>query len=160
MYFENRKMSGMTAMKKKLVLVAEDEVLIREFEIATLKRAGFEVLSAMNGIEGAALFARHFHEIELIVSDISMPGMTGLELAAFARTIRPDVKIVIASGSIANEDREEAGWIENSKFVAKPFTATELLDAITGLLLCAAGKPVLATAIAEQSPTAAARSLF
>jgi CheY-like chemotaxis protein len=149
----------MSAIKKKLVLVAEDEVLIREFEIATLERVGFEVLSAMNGIEGAALFARHFHEIELIVSDISMPGMTGLELAAFARSVRPDVKIVIASGSTANDDREAAGLIENSRFVAKPFTSTELLDAIAELSRVSA-TPALVTGMVEHSPVGAARSLF
>ena len=113
-----------------MVLVVEDDPLIRDYEVETLRRAGFEVLAAMNGIEGSALFARNFHEMDLIVTDITMPGMTGLELAAFARKIRADVKVVIASGSIEKEQREAAMRIENSRFVAKPFTPQELLDAI------------------------------
>ena len=120
----------MTAIRKKMVLVVEDDPLIRDYEVATLKRAGFEVLAATDGIEGSALFARNFHEMDLIVTDISMPGMTGLELAAFARKIRADVNIVIASGSIEKEQREAAMFIENSRFIPKPFAPQELLDAI------------------------------
>src|SRR5688500_11514229 len=126
-------MHGMTMTTKKMALVVEDDPLIRDFEVATLKRAGFEVLAAINGIEGTALFARYFHEIDVIVTDISLPGTTGLQLAAFARTIRADVTIVIASGSINNQQRAAAMLIENSRFVPKPFTPQELLDAIADL---------------------------
>jgi DNA-binding response OmpR family regulator len=120
--------------RERIVLVVEDDPLIREFEAATLKRAGFEVLSAPNGIDGGALFARHFQEVDALVTDISMPGMDGLKLAAFARRIRADLRILFASGSLESDQREAAERIRGSVFLAKPFTADELVISIQKLL--------------------------
>jgi DNA-binding response OmpR family regulator len=118
----------------KVVLVVEDESLIRDFEVAALKRAGFEVLAAGDGIDGSTLFARRFQEIDLLVTDISLPGMNGVDLATFARKIRGDLNVLFASGSIDAESRESAGSIAGSKFLAKPFTPRELLESIDELL--------------------------
>lgn len=126
----------MNAFEKtaRIVLVVEDDALIRNFEVATMKRAGYEVLSAANGIDGGALFARHFQEIDALVTDISMPGMDGLKLAAFARRIRADLSILFASGSLEINEREAAEQIAGSVFLAKPFTAEELVISIEKLL--------------------------
>ena len=132
-YIDKRKIGCMTALKKKLVLVVEDDALIREFEVATLTRAGFEVLAAMDGIEGSALFARHFQEIDLLVTDISLPGMDGLEIAVYVRKIRPDVSILFASGSICPDYVAMIEQIPGARFLAKPFLPAELLLAITQL---------------------------
>jgi DNA-binding response OmpR family regulator len=137
--------------KSKLILVVEDDPLIRSFESAALKHAGFEVITACDGIEGGTLFARQFEEIDLLVTDISLPGMSGLELAAFARKIRADLKIVFASGSIDAECREVALLLANSKFLAKPFTVGELMECIADLMAPPAASVAEAAAVGPVS---------
>jgi CheY-like chemotaxis protein len=116
---------------KPVVLVVEDDPLIRDFEVATLKRAGYEVLSAEDGIEGGSVFARYFQEIDLMVTDISMPGMDGLKLASFVRNIRQDLHIVFASGSIEANHQEFRERFSDSVLIPKPLTAAELLAAVS-----------------------------
>ena len=109
------------------ILVVEDEILIREIIEATLKRAGYRILTAANGIEGSVVFAREFAVIDLLITDISMPGMRGTELARFARKIRPDLPVIFASGSLLLEDPHPSEYIEGAFFVNKPFTSEDLV---------------------------------
>src|SRR6478672_11488901 len=85
------------------ILVVEDDALVLELTTVILKQAGYRVLSAGDGIDGSILFARHYEEIDALVSDISLPGMRGLEFAQFARNIRSDLKVLFASGSMERE---------------------------------------------------------
>jgi len=120
--------------RKRIILVVEDDPLIRDFEVAALSRAGYEVLAAENGIEGGAVFARHFQEIDALITDISMPGMDGLKLASFVRKIRPDLRILFASGSLANYEATLGESMVDSTLLAKPFTSEELLHELTRML--------------------------
>ena len=113
------------------ILVVEDDPLILGFETAILKRAGHRVLSAANGIDGAALFSRHYDEIDALVTDISLPGMRGVEFAEFARKVRGDLRVLFASGSM--EEEEALSRVKKAGYLAKPFTAEELLKAVNAL---------------------------
>lgn len=119
--------------RARVVLIVEDDPLVRDFEAAALKLAGYEVLTAENGIEGGSVFARYFQEIDTLLTDISMPGMDGLKLAAFARNIRPDLHVIFASGSIDDACREGVGVVEGGIFLEKPFTAEDLIRTVAGL---------------------------
>jgi two-component system, cell cycle sensor histidine kinase and response regulator CckA len=120
-----------------VILVVEDDPLIHDFETAVLRRAGYHVLSATNGIDGATVFSRCFEEISLVVTDIGLPGMDGLELGAFVRKIRPDMSLMFASGSIDANNRAAVERIRDSRFLAKPFTAAELLANVSELIATA-----------------------
>jgi two-component system cell cycle sensor histidine kinase/response regulator CckA len=116
------------------ILVVEDDELIRSCIVAPLTRAGYEVLSAGNGVEGARVFERHSEALDLLVTDISMPGMLGTDLARFARKIRPDIKVIFASGSIHLEETNPQTYIQGSVFLSKPFTIEELLRTVKEIL--------------------------
>jgi CheY-like chemotaxis protein len=116
----------------RTILVVEDDKLILALSTAVLKHAGYRVLSAGDGVNGAVLFARHFEEIDALVTDISLPGMRGLEFAQFARKIRSNIKVLFASGSIEQETAVSS--VDGSRFLAKPFTSEQLLTAVEMLL--------------------------
>jgi DNA-binding response OmpR family regulator len=102
--------------------------MILELTAAILKQAGYRVLSAGDGIDGSLLFARHYEEIDALVTDVSLPGMRGLEFAQFARNIRADLKVLFASGSMEQENALMR--IPGSRYLAKPFTCEELLQTV------------------------------
>jgi two-component system, cell cycle sensor histidine kinase and response regulator CckA len=131
------------------ILVVEDDELIRGCIVAPLTRAGYEVLSAGNGAEGARVFERHSEALDLLVTDISMPGMLGTDLARFARKIRPDIKVIFASGSVHLEETNPQTYIQGSVFLSKPFTIEELLRTVKEVL----GKP--SAGILTAAPAAA-----
>lgn len=120
--------------QQKTVLVVEDEPLILALSVAILKRQGYRVLSAADGVEGAVQFAREFQSIDILVTDISLPGMRGPDLARFARQFRSDLKVLFASGSLHLEVPNPTTIIEGSAYLSKPFTTQELLSTVQALL--------------------------
>ena len=82
----------------KVVLVVEDEPIIRFDTACTLEAAGFKVVEAEDASEALEQI-RHNPDIGLVITDINMPGpMNGLALAAHVRELRPRIRVVIASG--------------------------------------------------------------
>ena len=81
-----------------LVLVVEDEDSVREFVEYILKDDGYRVISASNGNEGFKLFLEHKNEIEILITDIIMPGMSGKDLIDKILKIDPNIKHVFMSG--------------------------------------------------------------
>jgi CheY-like chemotaxis protein len=82
----------------ELVLVVDDEQAIRTLTQRTLEVFNYRVLTAANGAEGIAICAREDRGIALVLTDIAMPIMDGIALAAAIRTLLPKLKIVVASG--------------------------------------------------------------
>ena len=125
------------------ILVVEDELLIRDIIEATLRRAGYRILTAANGVEGSVMFARDFQIIDILVTDISMPGMRGTELAQFVRKIRPDIPVIFASGSIQAEEPHPSEYIEGAIFLNKPFTSIDLVSCVQSALKTPGRSPEL-----------------
>ena len=110
------------------VLLAEDEPAVRRLVAAYLAEAGHRVLAAADGAEALAMAAAHPGPIDLLVSDVVMPGMNGRELHEALRAGRPGVRVVFMSGYPALPGTQEeivAGGPE--AVLAKPFTREELL---------------------------------
>ena len=87
---------------------------------------GYDVLSANNGSEALDILHRT-PELTILFTDVVMPGMTGVELAKNARVLRPELKIILASGylaSILSEQKDEIGQFD---FVAKPFRLSDII---------------------------------
>jgi two-component system cell cycle sensor histidine kinase/response regulator CckA len=121
-------------LRGKTILVVEDEPLIRNFAVGVLKRQGCIALGAADGIEGSTLFARDFNAIDLLITDISLPGMRGPDLAAYARKLRPDLRILFMSGSVQFEERNPIELFAGSAFLPKPFTLEDFTNAVAKAL--------------------------
>jgi CheY-like chemotaxis protein len=115
------------------ILLVEDESSVRATTDRILSRAGYHVLSAANAAEASALFVVHAQSIDLLLTDVIMPGMHGPELAARLAASRPDLPVVFVSG---HSDEMPALQAVSSRaaFVPKPFTAAQLIQALEGLL--------------------------
>ena len=83
------------------ILVAEDESVVREMVVAALERRGYRVIAASTGEEAARLIDRLGDEIDLLLSDVVMPGMSGPDLLDLARRTRPNLRAIFMSGYTA-----------------------------------------------------------
>lgn|GEM_PF-493176 len=113
--------------KGELVLIVDDETAILEVTKATLETYNYRVLTAKNGIEAIAIYAKNQEEIDLVIMDIMMPTMDGKTAILTLKQIDPDIKIIAVSGLI---DRQEIiDEVDNniSAYLAKPYTNEDLL---------------------------------
>ncbi len=114
------------------VLVAEDEEAVRQLAVESLERHGYRVLAAASG-EQALELARTFEEtIDLLLTDVVMPGMKGPELAAKLRAMRPGVRVILMSGYAA--ETVTPGDLTDASMVAKPFSPAALAREVRSTL--------------------------
>lgn len=108
------------------VLLVEDEEAVRSFAVRALELRGYKVLDAAGGEEALEIVMENPDEIDLIVSDVIMPGMTGPEMMRKVRELRSDVTFIFISGYAEDAFREEMLEDENFRFLAKPFSLNDL----------------------------------
>ena len=115
------------------MLLVEDETPLRKLLHQVLRSAGHTVLEAANGDEAFAIGIRHSGQIDLLLTDVVMPGMKGHELVDKLRARRPEITVLYMSG-YDNElvDKKHLG--NGSSFLAKPFSPKMLLKRIHTLL--------------------------
>jgi CheY-like chemotaxis protein len=118
----------------RVVLVVEDTLMLRTLIQAILSRAGYEVLLAKSGTEALALWATQRGRISLLVTDVMMPGMTGLELIAKLRDQRPNLPVLCTSGYSDVQLLERGAMPSSVAFLEKPFSGTALVDCVAALL--------------------------
>jgi DNA-binding response OmpR family regulator len=117
-------------MPQSTILFADDDDTLRDFVAALLQRCGYHVILARNGND-ALQKAREFKgTIHLLLSDVDMPGMTGIELATQLNQERGDTKILLISGLPAGMLVLNNGW----QFLPKPFMSEMLRDKIRDFL--------------------------
>jgi DNA-binding response OmpR family regulator len=114
-----------------VILVAEDDVHVQFLAWKLLKVAGFTVLKADNGEVALELSRNHPGIIDLLLSDVSMPRMSGLELCRIIAAERPGIKLLMMSSDLRN--REQAS-MNGLPFLQKPFSSETLKDSIETLL--------------------------
>ncbi len=110
---------------RRKLLVVEDEPLVRMLTTFLLRESGFDVLEAGNGCEALEVLASE-HRVDLILTDIRMPLMDGMELSARLRSSHPGLPILFFSGE-PDLDGEALG---GTRCLKKPLTPQELRDAI------------------------------
>jgi signal transduction histidine kinase len=113
------------------IILVEDETLVREITARVLGRAGYNVLEAGDGEEAIQLVRRHNGHIDLVITDVVMARMGGLELARRVAKEQPGLPILLMSGYSAEEMPENDLTIG---FLQKPFTPRELLQKVATLL--------------------------
>ena len=115
----------------ELILVVDDEVSVRLITQQTLEAFGYRVVLAADGVEAVALYATRGAEIAAVLTDMMMPVMDGPTTIQVLRNINPHVRIIAATGLVANH---EAASIGVKHFLPKPFTSETLLKALKELL--------------------------
>jgi two-component system cell cycle sensor histidine kinase/response regulator CckA len=107
------------------VLLVEDEVDVRHFAVRALKRQGYQVLEAADGVEALEIMAANEGMIDIVVSDVVMPEMDGPALFKELRKRNPSIKVIFVSG-YPNEAFRESMGSDNFAFLPKPFSLPQL----------------------------------
>lgn len=116
----------------KKILVVEDEVVIREFEVINLRRAGYDTLEAGTGEEGLRLFEEQ-QDIDIVLLDISMPGMDGLTLCKELRSRSQGLGIIMLTARTQEIDKVSGLMLGADDYITKPFSPSELLARVDSL---------------------------
>jgi two-component system cell cycle sensor histidine kinase/response regulator CckA len=116
------------------ILVIEDNAPQLQMIDQVLRTAGYRILLASNGGEAAKHWDREAVSIDLVLADIAMPGLSGPELVREFRSIRPDLKAMIISGTDDPAALESIKTSGASVFLAKPFNHRDLLRDVAGAL--------------------------
>jgi signal transduction histidine kinase len=116
------------------ILVAEDEDSVRAVVTATLASRGYNVLAAADGEAALVLAQQYPQRIDLLLTDVVMPGMNGRELAETMVRERPDVRVLFASGYTDDESLLQGIRTDELSFIQKPFSPADLVRRVRGLL--------------------------
>ncbi|HEY3309893.1 MAG TPA: PAS domain S-box protein [Desulfuromonadaceae bacterium] len=116
------------------ILLVEDDDGVREVNGHILTKAGYTVLPATNGDEALQIFKNNMDQIALIVLDVIMPGMNGKELHDHLKLIRPEVKVLFASGYSAEHLYKKGVIQEEVNLLMKPFSSHVLLGRVRELI--------------------------
>ncbi|MDD4156410.1 MAG: response regulator [Candidatus Cloacimonetes bacterium] len=116
------------------ILVIDDEQMIRETYKEMLSECGYDFLLAENGLQGIDLYKNNIDKIKLVILDMSMPILSGIETYRQLKIIDPKIKVLMASGFRQDERAKQAMDEGVNKFLQKPFTINKLSSAIAELL--------------------------
>jgi len=127
--------------KIETILVAEDDPALRKLIRITLEHKSYKVLEAKDGREALSICEGYAGPIDLIVTDLVMPRLTGLQLKEKAVVLRPKTKFLLISGYADDSVNKIGELASNSDFLEKPFLPNELATRVSELLSEDADKP-------------------
>ena len=119
------------------ILLAEDDESMRQFLELALTRAGYKITPCSNGVDALKLLQDKGQEFDMLLADIVMPGMDGIELSQKATTLWPKLKIMFITGFAAvamgqrNAASPQAG---NARILSKPFHLNDLVKQVEEML--------------------------
>jgi PAS domain S-box-containing protein len=116
------------------ILFVEDEQLLREVVQSTLESNGYKVLLATNGWEAVEIYKQQHKDIALVLSDMGLPKLGGLDVYAILKEINPNIKIIFASGFISQESKSELYKEGVKGFIMKPYGVHEVLHLVREVL--------------------------
>jgi len=108
------------------ILVVEDEEEVRAFVVRALAAHGYQVLHAPDGARALELAARHSGAIDVLLTDVVLPGMNGRELAERCRGVRPAIKVLFTSGYTQDLIANRGVLDQDVDYIPKPYTAGEI----------------------------------
>lgn len=120
--------------RRSVVLLVDDDALVRRASRRLLERAGYAVLEAASGAAAIAIASKPETTVDVLLTDLMMPEMSGREVIARFRQLRSTVPIVCITGYAAERDEDASLALEVSEIVAKPFSAEALGRAIATAL--------------------------
>jgi PAS domain S-box-containing protein len=116
------------------ILLVEDEEMLRSFVQELLESNGYFVYTAADGLEAITLYTIYKNEIDLVLTDIGLPKITGIEEFKKLREINPQVKILLASGFLEPRTKSELLDAGAKGFIQKPYVPNEILKEIRKIL--------------------------
>jgi CheY-like chemotaxis protein len=122
----------MTASSQFVILVAEDDQLVRNVVCTTLTRAGYIVLDATDGAHALEISRGYDGLIHALLTDVIMPNMDGLELSDHITKERPGIKVLLMSGKTSAESLVA----QSMQFLRKPFLPKTLRERLSVMLAC------------------------
>ncbi|MDK9707187.1 MAG: cache domain-containing protein [Desulforhopalus sp.] len=119
---------------RERILIVDDEKILAEMGKNMLERLGYEVTVETNSLEAIATFFKDPDQFDLILTDQTMPGMTGLDLAMHILTIRPDLPVILCTGysTLVTEEKAKAAGIKG--FAMKPLAKRDIARLIRKVL--------------------------
>jgi CheY-like chemotaxis protein len=118
---------------RETILVAEDEDVVREMIVSALERRGYRVIAARSGEEALEMLEQRRSEIGVLLTDVVMPGIGGLELIEAGREQRPDLRAICTSG-YTHLKLNHRPIPDDVHFLEKPFTLARLHEVIREVL--------------------------
>jgi two-component system cell cycle sensor histidine kinase/response regulator CckA len=128
----SRSMEAQATLAGETILLVEDEDPVRMVVCRSLERQGYRVLQARSGTEAAQILRDSSEHIDMLFSDVVLPGHTGLELAELGRRFRPTLRVLLSSG-YSEEAISGRGKLAHPLLV-KPFEPAQLLTAVRAVL--------------------------
>ena len=122
-------------LKKRRILVVDDEDIVSELIKGVLAGEGAEVFGASDGYEAIDIFKKKHDSIDLVILDMIMPGINGDEVLKVLRDIRDDIKIIISSGFMSEDQREKLQEYRVDGFLDKPYNDRDVIKAVSQTLL-------------------------
>jgi two-component system cell cycle sensor histidine kinase/response regulator CckA len=117
----------------RTVLLVDDEESVRLYITTVLRREGFQVLEAADGVDAFALLREIRGAVDVLVTDIRMPRMSGTELVEAIKVDFPGIPVVYISGDHSRQDVPNGH--RRVAFLQKPFAPQAIVDAIRGVVL-------------------------
>ncbi|MCK5126887.1 MAG: response regulator [candidate division Zixibacteria bacterium] len=117
-------------MSGKTILVVDDELIIRDLLFRSLSQNDYRVILARDGFEAIDIYKAQTEKIDVVILDLQMPKMNGIEVLKKLRTINPNVSVILSSGYVELLNRELAGEFEDIEILVKPYLITELYKAV------------------------------
>jgi CheY-like chemotaxis protein len=112
------------------ILFIDDESVLAEMGQNILEGLGYTVVSSTNSIDALEMFRTHPHQFDLVITDMTMPGLTGKGLAEELMKIRPDIPIMLCTGYSDLITEEEARNLGITEFIMKPISLREFSQAV------------------------------
>ncbi len=122
------------ARSSETILLVEDEPAVRRLARRALEAHGFRILEAANGHEALELCEKHVTELDMLLTDVVMPRMSGVELASRLTAIDPTLRVLYMSGYTEDTLGQRGVLSPETAFLNKPFTPATLLEAVRGVL--------------------------
>jgi two-component system, cell cycle sensor histidine kinase and response regulator CckA len=108
------------------VMLVEDHAEVRDFAATVLTNCGYRVFKADNAVEALLFFEQEHERIDLVLTDVVMPGMSGPEMGARLKCLQPEIKVLYMSGYTADKIADHGVLDPETHFIPKPFTPGQL----------------------------------
>ena len=118
------------AMEPARILIVDDEPSILTLASLILRNSGYPVLTSTNGQEGLEVFTVYRDTISIVVTDVKMPVMGGIDMAKAIKSLKRDVHVIFVSGYAPNEEITELILAWDAQFISKPFDLQQLRGAV------------------------------
>jgi two-component system cell cycle sensor histidine kinase/response regulator CckA len=119
--------------KNQRILIVEDEEKVREFTTSGLSRYGYTAFTAADAREAMSIFKRENGNIHVVISDVVLPGESGIDLVNSLREQKPNIGILLSSGYTDYQSRWPIIQKNGFRFLEKPYTLNDLLKVIQEL---------------------------